>query len=159
MQNSSHKLSTPVAIKRICKQKKNNTYTLNPIAYAKVADISAVRYPTCVKSAGFWSQLEASLVSYHSDELWYNETVFLWMTIYIYIYIFPSVPIGNSTWQVLYMSSSVRSELMNVVYAGVLVEEFKGEYHLRSTLLLQQCPVCLVRHTWVICEMGGKWLQ
>ena len=26
------------------------------------------------------------------------------------------------------------------------------------SLLLQQCPACLVRRTWMISEMGGKWL-
>ena len=31
--------------------------------------------------------LEAYCVSSHTEELWYNETVCLWMTIYIYIYI------------------------------------------------------------------------
>ena len=41
MQSSSNALSTPVAVKRICKQKKNYTYTLNPCIYAEVADIPA----------------------------------------------------------------------------------------------------------------------
>ena len=40
------------------------------------------------KLAGFRSQFEASCVCSHIDELWYNETVCLWMTIYIYIYIY-----------------------------------------------------------------------
>ena len=35
-----------------------------------------------VKLGGFWSQLQASYVSSHTEELWYNETVCLWMTIY-----------------------------------------------------------------------------
>ena len=26
-----------------------------------------------------------------------------------------------------------------------------------SSLLLQQCPACLVRLTWIVFEMGGKW--
>ena len=39
-----------------------------------------------VKLVGFRSQLQASYVSSHTEELWYNETVCLWMTIYIYIY-------------------------------------------------------------------------
>ena len=39
-----------------------------------------------VKLSGFPSQLQASYVSSHTEELWYNETVCLWMTIYIYIY-------------------------------------------------------------------------
>ena len=33
---------------------------------------------------GFRSQLEASCVSSHPEELWYNETVSLWIT-YIYL--------------------------------------------------------------------------
>ena len=47
----------------------------------------AERYDTkCnLKLGGFQSQHEASSVSSHTDELWYNETVCLWMTIYIYI--------------------------------------------------------------------------
>ena len=36
-----------------------------------------------VKSGGFRSQLQASYMSSHTEELWYNETVCLWMTIYI----------------------------------------------------------------------------
>ena len=37
-----------------------------------------------VKLGGFWSQLHAPYVSSHTEELWYNETVCLWKTIYIY---------------------------------------------------------------------------
>ena len=36
-----------------------------------------------VKLGGFQSQLEASYVSSHTEELWYDETVCLCMTIYI----------------------------------------------------------------------------
>ena len=36
-----------------------------------------------VKLGGFRSQLQASDVSNLTEELWYNETVLLWMTIYI----------------------------------------------------------------------------
>ena len=36
-----------------------------------------------VKLVGIQSQLEASSVSSHTEELWYNETVCLWMTIHI----------------------------------------------------------------------------
>ena len=38
------------------------------------------------KLGRFWSQLEASCMSSHNEELWYNEMVCLWMTIYICIY-------------------------------------------------------------------------
>ena len=34
-----------------------------------------------VKLGGFWSQLQVSYMSSHTEELWYNETVFPWMTI------------------------------------------------------------------------------
>ena len=59
-------------------------YVKTSFAYAEDDDIPAVRYPTDVKSAVFRSQLEASHVSDHTEELWYNKTVCLWMTIYIY---------------------------------------------------------------------------
>ena len=39
-----------------------------------------------VKLGGFQSQLQVSWVSSHTEELWYNETVCLGVTIYIYIY-------------------------------------------------------------------------
>ena len=35
-----------------------------------------------VKLGGFRSRLEASYVSSHTEELWYNETVCQWLTIY-----------------------------------------------------------------------------
>ena len=41
-----------------------------------------------VKLGGFQSQLEAFCVSTHPEELWYNETVCLWMMICMYIYIY-----------------------------------------------------------------------
>ena len=41
-----------------------------------------------VNLGGFRSQIQTSYVSSHTDELWYNEKVCQWMTIYIYIYIY-----------------------------------------------------------------------
>ena len=29
---------------------------------------------------------------------------------------------------------------------------------MRSSLLFRQCPACFVRLTWMVSEMGGKWL-
>ena len=40
-----------------------------------------------IKLGGFRSQLQVSYVSSHTKEFWYNKTICLWMTIYIYIYI------------------------------------------------------------------------
>ena len=48
-----------------------------------------------VKLGGLRSQLQASYVSSHTKELWYNETVCLWMTIYKYIYIYICIYIYN----------------------------------------------------------------
>ena len=57
---------------------------------AGVVRLWAERYDnkSNVKLGGFWSQLQTSYLSSHTDELWYNETVCLWMTICIYIYIY-----------------------------------------------------------------------
>ena len=73
------------------KCKKNERYNLIPYNFwADVVCLLAERYDakTNVKLGGFRSQLRASYVSSHTEELWYNETVCLWMTIYIHIYIY-----------------------------------------------------------------------
>ena len=46
----------------------------------------AERYDTKsnIKLGGFRSQLQELYVSSHTEELSYNETVYQWMTIYIY---------------------------------------------------------------------------
>ena len=38
-------------------------------------------------------------------------------------------------------------------YAGV----HRSTSLMSSSLLLQQCPACLVRLTWIVFVMGGKW--
>ena len=43
-----------------------------------------------VKLDGFWSRLQASYMSSHTEEFWYNETVSV--DDYIYIYIFSQRP-------------------------------------------------------------------
>ena len=56
-------------------------------SWADVVRLSVDRYEYDIKSnvklSGFRSELQASYVSSHTEELWYNETVCLWMTIYI----------------------------------------------------------------------------
>ena len=64
-----------------------NTLTARPmpdlfLRLCREDNNSGVRYPTDVKSPEFRFQVETS------DELWYNETVCSWMSIYIYIYIY-----------------------------------------------------------------------
>ena len=55
-----------------------------------VVRMLAERYDTKsnVNFGRFRFQFQASYVSSHTEELWYSETVCLWMTIYIYIYTF-----------------------------------------------------------------------
>ena len=57
-------------------------------SWADVVRLLAEQYDTKsnVKLGWFQSQLQASYVSNHTEELWDNETVCLWITIYIYIY-------------------------------------------------------------------------
>ena len=38
-------------------------------------------------------------------------------------------------------------------YVGV----HRSTSHMSSSLLLQQCPACLVRLTWIVFVMGGRW--
>ena len=38
-------------------------------------------------------------------------------------------------------------------YAGV----HRSKSLLGSSLLLRQCPACLVRLTWIVLVMGGRW--
>ena len=55
-------------------------------SYVDVCYLIAELYDTKsnLKLSGFRSHLEAFCVFIHTDDLWYNETVCLWMTIYIY---------------------------------------------------------------------------
>ena len=39
-------------------------------------------------------------------------------------------------------------------YVGI----HRSTSHMSSSLLLQQCPACLVRLTWIVFVMGGRWL-
>ena len=74
-------------------------YTYISFAFAEVADNSAVRFPTGVQSARFRSKLEASCVSSNTDDLEFNESVCLCMTIYTYIYYLPTPPLGQDMTQ------------------------------------------------------------
>ena len=61
--------------------KKN--YAKKSFAYAKIDVVSGVRYLADFTSVGFRSQFEASRGFSHTEELWYNELVCLWITIFI----------------------------------------------------------------------------
>ena len=67
-----------------------------------------------VKLGGFWSQLQASYVFSHIEELWYNETGCLWMT---YIY---TPPRGLSTGEGIYDCHSHNAKLFErIEHSGI----------------------------------------
>ena len=85
MESSSNELSTSVSDSAKCKQTKVNTYALIPELMLSRKLNLWVCQQLHVKLSGFHSRLRASRVSSHTEELWYIETVCLWMTIYIYM--------------------------------------------------------------------------
>ena len=78
---------TPVSDGIKCEQMKVNTDALNSQAAVRSLTGWEVCYWSDVKLGRFRFQLEASHMSSLTEELWYNKTVCLLMTIYIYIYI------------------------------------------------------------------------
>ena len=42
-------------------------------------------------------------------------------------------------------------------FARPCVGDHKSTSLMSSSLLLQQCPTCLVRLTWIVFEIGGRW--
>ena len=62
-------------------------YLMFYYSWAEVVRLLAEGYDTKlnVKLGGFRSQLQALNVSSQIEELWYNETVYRWTTIYIYM--------------------------------------------------------------------------
>ena len=84
MQSSSNEWSTLVSGK--AKMWTNKSYYIMPNnSRANEVFLLTERYETKsnVKLDGFRSQLQASYASSRIEELWYKETVCLWMTIYI----------------------------------------------------------------------------
>ena len=91
--SSSHELSISAIHWIICKK-----YSVkNSFTNHENDNGSGVRYQTAEKSAGFISQLEASCMSSHTEELWSNETVCLWIIMYIYIYIYICIKVKLAT--------------------------------------------------------------
>ena len=75
----------------------------NSLTYAENDDSSRVRFPTDITSIEFRSQLKASRVSSHIEELGDNETVYLYDCIYMYIY---SKKLGHIFMTKLFCSNS-----------------------------------------------------
>ena len=59
-----------------------------------------------VKLGGFRSQLQASNLSSHTEELWYNETVCLSMTIYLIYKYKQFLALNNQQWLICHKTHS-----------------------------------------------------
>ena len=70
------------------------------------------------------------------------------------------IPSGWSSWQHPVSSHScwmyVRAG--HPAFARPCVWVHKSTSLMSSSLLLQQCPACLVRVTWIVFVIGGRWL-
>ena len=100
-------------------------------------------------------------------------------TIYIYIYIYisscrainkgipdplsPLLPIVHRLWQVFRAISRILTELLYVYsswsycFCSAICGVHRSTSLMSSSLLLQPCPACLVRLTWIVFVMGGRW--
>ena len=65
-----------------------NNYLMAYNSWADMVRLLAEWYETKskVKLGVFRSQLQESHVSSHTEAFWYNETLCLWINVYIYIY-------------------------------------------------------------------------
>ena len=83
IQISSNEVSAPAPDSAKCKQTKFDVYPLIlKLTLSRRLDLGVCLHPD-VKLGGFRSRLGATHVSSYTEELWYNEKVCLWMTIYI----------------------------------------------------------------------------
>ena len=101
---------------------------------------------------------------------WTNKKM---IYIYIYIYISSSSWHATSTdipdsllplsaivlrfWQVLWATSHILTELLYVGSSWSCEGVHSRTSLMSSSLLLQQCPVCLVCLTCIVFVMGGRW--
>ena len=102
--------------------------------------------------------------------------VYIYIYIYIYIshHVLPAARISltlSRHFSLSFIASGRSSGLHPVssqsccmyVRAGrpAFVQPYVGVHRstslMSSSLLLQQCPTCLVRLTWIVFEMGGRW--
>ena len=76
----------------------------------------------------------------------------------------PLLPIIHRFWQVFRSTSciltyllDVCSELVVLLLLGHIAGVHRSTSLMNSSLLLQQCPVCLVHLTCIVFMMGGRW--
>ena len=74
----------------------------------------------------------------------------------------PLLPIFHRFWQVFRATSRILTELLYVragrpAFTRPYVWVHRSTLLMSSSLLLQQCPACLVYLTWIVFLMGGRW--
>ena len=100
-------------------------------------------------------------------------SIYIYIYIYIHIYhhhlVVPLAPISLTLFRHFSLSfiASGRSSWLHSVsshsccmYVRAGRPAFAWPYagvHMSSSLLLQQCPECLVRLAWIVFVMGGRW--
>ena len=67
-----------------------------------------------------------------------------------------SIASGRS-WGLHSVSSHGCCMYVRAAFARPYVAVHRSTSHMSSSLLLQQCPVCLLRLTWIVFVMGGRW--
>ena len=110
---------------------------------AVVVRLMAERYDTesKVKLGGFRSQLKASYVSSHIDELWYNKTVCLWMTIqYIYIYIYIYIQTNICIYIYIYLSVDEHIYMCVYIYIYMYMHEHTHTHTYIYIYIYNLCP-------------------
>ena len=72
-------------------------------------------------------------------------------------------PIVHRLWQVFRATSRSLTQLLYVCsswsscFSSAICGVHWSTSLMSSSLLLQQCPVCLLRLTWIVYVMGGRW--
>ena len=69
---------------------------------------------------------------------------------------------GRSLWttsRILTLLLNVCSLLVVLLLLSSYVGVHKSTSLMSLSLLLQQCPACLVRLTWIVFVIGGRWLK
>ena len=75
----------------------------------------------------------------------------------------PLLPIIHHLWQVFRTTSHILTELLYVCsswsscFCLAICGVHRSTSLMSSSLLLQQCPACLVRLAWIVFVMEGRW--
>ena len=83
-------------------------------------------YRTDVEFAGFRYQLKASQVLSHIDELWYNETIGLWMTLHMCVCVCVCMCVikyGQIQLRKMTMDATIAKLIQNLKYPNNLLLE------------------------------------